>query len=169
MDQITPTAAMSHQEMMDLFDSVNHAMRNQCLSNPGIAIGTGSAAEVKITNTTVFTSAGEFKSKTTAEVAFTATTHDIAADADAVQEAMYLVMLAADGTPSLVMGDIASGAGNAKLPERPATGTPIGAVRVAVAAGATPFDASTDLLSAGHITDTYYSFGYLAPRFDAEL
>jgi hypothetical protein len=169
MDQIATTAAMSQQEMMDLFDSINHAMRNQCLSDPGIVIGTGSAAKVKITNTVVFTSGGEFKSKATAEVAFTATTHDIPADANDPQEAMYLVMLASDGTPSLVMGDIATGSGEAKLPERPATGTPIGAVRVEVAAGATDFDASTDLLSAAHITDTYYSFGYLAPRFDAEL
>ncbi len=167
MNKTATSKALSNQELMDQFDSLNTAMRNQCLSNPGIVIGTGSAAMVKIGSTTVFTSGGEFKSKTTAEVAFTATTHDIAAHATLVQEAMYMVMLAADGTPSLVMGAIASGSGAAVLPERPATGTPIGAVRVAVAAGATPFDASTDLLSAGHITDTYYNFGYVAPRFDA--
>ena len=157
----------NHQEMMTFMDLIDTALKNQCLSNPGIAIGSGSAAKVLIGNTTVFTSDGIFKSKTTAEVAFTATTHDIAPNASSVQEAMYLVMLAADGTPSLVMGTIATGSGAAKLPERPATGTPIGAVRVAVAAGATLFDASTDLLSAAHITDTYYSYGYLAPRFDA--
>jgi hypothetical protein len=169
MDKVSPSAAGSNQNLMNQFDAINHALRNQCLSNPGVVIGTGSAAMVKVTNTTVYTSGGEFKSKATAEVAFTATTHDIPAHATLVQEAMYLVMVAADGTLSLVMGAIASGSGAAVLPERPATGTPIGAVRVAVAAGATPFDASTDLLSAAHITDTFYSFGFLAPRFDAAL
>ncbi len=167
MQKLSPSKAASNQQIMDMFDSMNTAVANQCLSAPGVVIGTGSAAKVKITNTVVFTSGGIFKSKTTAEVAFTATTHDIAADADHVKEAMYMLMLAADGTPSLVMGAIATGSGAAVLPERPATGTPIGAVRVAVAAGATPFDASTDLLSAGHITDTYYDFGFVAPRFDA--
>jgi len=108
-----------------------------------------------------------FASKTTAAIAFTATTHDIPANASTVQEAMYLVMLAANGTPSLVMGTISTGAGTALLPERPATGTPIGAVRVAVAAGATSFDATTDELDEAHITDTYYNYGYVAPRFDA--
>jgi len=169
MNQLQAGLVGSHQAMMDYYDRFDTYLKNQCLSDPGIVIGSGSAAKVKITNTTVFLSGGEFKSKATAEVAFTATTHDIAAHATLVQEAMYLVMLAADGTPSLVMGAIASGSGNAKLPERPATGTPIGAVRVAVAAGATIFDASTDLLSAAHITDTFYSYGYLAPRFDAAV
>jgi hypothetical protein len=157
------------QSLADHLDSVNTALKFQCLSNPGVAIGSPSAAMVKIANTTVFTSNGEFKSKTTAEVPFTATTHDIPASASAVQEACYLLCLAADGTPSLVMGAIASGSGAAKWPDRPSNLTPIGGVRVAVAAGATSFDASTDNLSAGHITDTYYSFGYFAPRFDAAI
>lgn len=145
---IRPEYALNHQGLMDSFDY-------RCLSAPGLAIGTGSAAAVKIANTTTFLNAGIFKSKATAEVAFTATTHDIPANAASVQEAVYLVCLAADGTPSLTMGTIATGAGNAAIPARPANLTQIGYVRIAIAAGATPFDASTDLLSAGHITDTY--------------
>jgi hypothetical protein len=157
------------QALADHFDLINTALKYQCLSNPGVVIGSTSAATVKITNTTVFTSNGEFKSKTTAEVPFTATTHDIAADADTVQEACYLLCLAGDGTASLVMGAIASGSGAAKWPDRPSNLTPIGGVRVAVAAGATNFDATSDNLSAGHITDTFYSFGYFGPRFDAAI
>lgn len=153
---------------MDYFDRLNVAQRYRALGTPGLAIGSVSAAKVLIGNTTPYLHDGVFKSKTTAEVAFTATTHDIAADASSVQEAVYVVLLAADGTPSLKMGAIATGSGNAKLPELTAAdGTPIGYVRVAVAAGATPFDASTDLLSAGHITDTYVNLGFVAPRFDA--
>jgi hypothetical protein len=162
-----PKYAGFDQNKMDQMDFVRRVLLNMPLSAPGLAIGTGSAAKVKIVNTTTFLSDGVFKSKAAnAEVAFTATTMDIAANASTVQEACYLVMLAADGTPSLVMGAIASGAGNALLPELPDTGTCIGYVRIAIAAGATPFDASTDLLSAGHITDTYYD-AMVMPKFSA--
>jgi len=147
-------------------DMENTAEANRCMTAPGLCIGSSSAAKVKIANTTTFLCGGIFKSKTSAEIAFTATTHDIPCSATLVQEAMYLLMLAADGTPSLVMGAIVAGSGNALLPERPATGTPIGAVRIAVAAGSTKFTAGSDLLSAGHLTVTYYDIGYIAPRFD---
>lgn len=142
-------------------------LRNLVLSAAGLAIGTTSAAAVKISNTVTYLIDGVFKSKTTAEVAFTATTHDIAADAAAVQEAVYLVTLAADGTPTLTMGTIASGAGNAALPDAPTDEAVIGHVRVAVAAGATDFDAGTDLLSAAHLTVTYTDTGLLTSAAEA--
>lgn len=154
---------------MDHMDFVNTCMRNQCLSAAGLAIGTVSNVKVKIVNTVTYLSGGIFKSKASAEVAFTDTTHDIAADASNVKEAMYLLTLDAAGAATLTMGAIATGSGNAKLPERPSSGTPIGAVRVAVAAGATMFDANTNALNAAHLTVTYYDYGYLAPRFDAAL
>lgn len=169
MDALKPSKAGSLQERMDHFDSINTSLRNKCLTSAGLAIGTVANTSVKIVNTVTYLSDGEFRSKAPAEKAFTANTHDIPANASSVQEAMYLMTLASDGTPTLTMGTIATGSGNAKLPERPATGTPIGAVRVAVAAGATPFDATTDALSAGHLTVTYYNYGYLAPRFDSAL
>jgi len=159
--------AGSLQEQMNLFDAIHTNLRNLCLSPAGLAIGTADKKKVLIANTVVFLSGGIFKSKSTAEVVFTATTHDIPANASTVQEAMYLMTLAADGTPTLTMGAISSGAGTALLPERPATGTPIGAVRVAIAAGSTIFDATTDELDEAHITDTYYDFGYVGARFDA--
>jgi hypothetical protein len=157
------------QSLADHFDLINTALRYQCLSSPGVVIGTTSAAAVRINATTAYLFAGEFRSRTAVEVAFTATTHDIAASASSVQEACYLLCLDSAGTGSLVMGDVASGSGNAKWPDHPGNLTPVGGVRVAVAAGATSFDASTDLLSAGHITDTFYSFGYFGPRFDSAI
>lgn len=159
--------ADNHQAMMTFFDLLHTANSNRAFTSGGLAIGSSSKAKVKIVNTVTYLSSGIFKSKTTAEVAFTATTHDITNSTTSVQEAVYLMTLAADGTPTLTMGAIATGAGNAKFPERPATGTPIGAVRIAIAAGATPFDASTDELDAAHVTDTYYDLGYFAPRFDS--
>ena len=167
MNVLQKVEGLSTQPLMDLLDEFNTQIRNIALADPGLCIGSSAAAKVKIGNTVKFLSAGVFKSKSTAEVAFTATTHDIPADADTIQEACYLVTLAADGTPTLTMGAIASGSGDALLPERPATGTPIGYVRIAVAAGSTDFDASSDNLSDGHLTDTYVNLGFLGARFDA--
>jgi hypothetical protein len=157
---------LEHQNIMDIFDAFHTSSRYRALTAPGLAIGSGSAAKVKIVNTVTFLSAGVFKSKTTAEVAFTAVTHDIPVSASLVQEAVYMVCLDGSGTPTLTMGDIASGAAAALIPEVPAGLTPIGHVRIAVAAGATKFTASTDLLSAGHLSVTYTDLGYVAPRFD---
>ncbi|HYD82731.1 MAG TPA: hypothetical protein VEA63_01740, partial [Opitutus sp.] len=88
--------------------------------------------------------------------AFTATTHDIAANASTVQERVYLYSLNAAGDVTVTPGVVATGAGNAAFPATPAGQTPFGALRLAVAAGATPFDATTDELDEAHLTDTYY-------------
>lgn len=127
------------------------------LASAGIVIGTSSAAQVKWGNSIVACVNGKIVTVTTNEVAFTATTHDIPANANSVQEAVYLVEVDAAGTVTLKMGTIATGSGQATWPEASTDKACVGAVRVAVAAGSTPFDASTDLLSASHITDTYYN------------
>jgi hypothetical protein len=167
MQVLSTTKAMNQKELMDLFDSLNTYEKNRCLSAAGLAIGTSSASKVLIANTVNYLSDGVFKSKTTAEVPFTATTHDIPANASSVQEAVYLITLDASGNPTVTMGTIATGAGEALLPERPSTGTPIGYVRVAVDAGSTDFDASSDDLDDSHLTVAYTDVGYYAPRFDA--
>lgn len=166
MRQLNPSAALNNANLIDFLEDFRVRLMNQALSSAGLAIGSSSKTKVKIANTVAYLSNGVFKSKTTAEVAFTATTHDIAANADAVQEAVYLLCLAADGTPSLTMGEIASGAGNAEVPETPSGKTPIGYLRLAVAAGATPFDASTDELDAAHLTDTYVNLGFFNNSFE---
>jgi hypothetical protein len=142
------------------------ALRDRCLTAAGLTIGSSSAAKVKIANTVTYILDSVFCSKTTAEVAFTATTHDIEADASSVQERCYLVSLASDGTPTLTAGDVATGAGNAVVPLTPAGTTAIGFLRLAVAAGSTNFDASTDLLSAGHLTDSYVDLSVNARDYE---
>ena len=134
---------------------------NVCLSAAGLVIGSGDASKIKITNTVVFLNKGVFKSKATAETVFTATTHDITAVAGSVQEAVYLVSLQADGTVIITKGTTATGAGNAVIPDTPAGETAIGYLRLAVAAGSTDFDATSDDLSAGHLTDTYVDLSSL--------
>lgn len=133
-----------------------------CLSSAGLAISSSKKA-INIANTVTFLNAGIFKSKTTADVAFTATTHDIAANAETVQEACYLVQLAGDGTPSIIKGTTSTGAGTATVPATSTLNTPIGYARVAVAAGSTKFDATSDDLDAGHLTVTYVNLAFNLP------
>ena len=132
-----------------------------------MTIGSGSAAKIKIANTVTYSLNGIIYTKTTAEVAFTATTHDITADASAIQERCYLMSLQADGTATITAGTVASGSGNATVPATPANETPIGYLRLAVAAGSTDFDASTDLLSAAHLTDTYVDLSVNAVDYES--
>jgi len=167
MEALAKTKSLSHQQLMDVFDELNTNLKYRALADPGIVIGTGSAAKVKMGNSPAYLNNGVFYTGTGAEVAFTATTHDIPADADSVQEACYLVCIDASDALTLHMGVIASTDGGALLPAIPTGLTPLGYARIQVAAGATDFDASSDLLSAGHLTDTFYNIGFLSPRFDA--
>lgn len=156
------------QEAMDQEDYLMDRIRNMVLSSPGLQIGTTSKKAVRINATTVYLKDGIFKSKAAAEIAFTATTHDIAANASSVQECIYLLTINAAGTVTITKGDVATGSGNAKIPELPAqTDCVLGYVRIAVAAGSTIFDATSDDLDAAHLTVTYYSTGFLGARFDA--
>jgi hypothetical protein len=157
----------AHQAFMDMFDELNTNLKYRCLTDPGVVIGSGSAAKVKLGGTPTYLNNGIFYAASSAEVAFTATTHDIPADADSIQEACYLLCIDASDALTLHMGAISSTDGGALLPEIPAGLTPLGYLRLQVAAGATDFNASTDLLSAGHLTDTFVDLGFLSPRFDA--
>lgn len=130
-------------------------LRNGATTSPGLAIGTGSKAKVKVVNTVTFFAAGVLKTRTSVEIAFTPTTHDIAPDAVLVKEAVYAVTVDASLVGHLTMGAIASGAAAAVPPAGPAGEALLGYVRVAVAAGATLFDASSDNLDAAHLAVTY--------------
>jgi hypothetical protein len=136
---------------------------NMSLYKAVLAIGSGSAAKVLITTgaTGVYMIEGkQYVSPASQEVAFTATTDDIAPDADTAQEKTYLVMIDSAGTGSILGGDQAD-IGESLAPEPPATKCVLGKVVLSIAAGTTKFDASTDLLSASHITDTYTDLGFL--------
>ena len=148
-----PGAGVSNKDLIGLLKTLTC----RGLSSAGVVIGTVSAAAVKWGSSIVASVNGKIVTVTASEVAFTATTHDIAAHATLVREAVYLVLTDASGTVTLFKGTESSGAGTAAWPEAPTDKACVGAVRVAVAAGAVSFDASTDLLSAAHITDTFYN------------
>jgi hypothetical protein len=120
---------------------------------PGLAIGTVDAAEIKITNAFTVLCNGYPVTVAAQEVAFTATTHDIA-DPDAnPREAYYLLCTDTQGNVSINKGaDSAEDA--AVAADIPAGETCFGRVKIQHD-GTAIFDATTDLLSAAHLTVTY--------------
>lgn len=124
------------------------------LTAPTLAIGTSSAAAIKITNATTHVVGGAVVEHASVEVAFTATTHDITADASAAQEAYYLISTI-DGIDHVITKGTTAAEGAASPPAIPSNAIPIGLVKIVVAAGAVDFDATTDLLSESHLTVTY--------------
>lgn len=166
MQQNNPNAALANQGLMNQMDALDTAQKYRALSSAGLAIGTTANTAVRITNAVTYLLGGVFASKTPAEVAFTPGTHDIAPSASSVQERVYLVNLDGAGNPTIAAGVVASGAGNALLPERQTNLTPIGTVRIAVAAGNAGFTGGTTALNAGQLTVTYNSVGAYGSRFD---
>lgn len=165
--QFIPDATLKDRGLLKV---VNKALKNAVLSDAGLRIKGGSASPLaQNENAVVFLIDGVYKSKAQADIAFTATTHDIAADAGAVQEAVYAVSLQGDGTITVTMGEIASGAGNAVAPQAPEGEALVGYIRVAVDAGATDFDASSDDLDASHLTVTFEdrAFASVEPEVEA--
>jgi hypothetical protein len=128
---------------------------NVCMSAAGLTIGSGDKKKVKIANTVAFISAGVPALKTTAEVAFTASTHNITAHASVNQVRWYLLSLVAAGTATLTAG-VQGASAVATIPATPAGGTPIGLIKLTNAAGVTIFDANVDELDEAHITDEYF-------------
>lgn len=160
MLQLDPQKAGWEQPIMDSTDRARIDVMNMALTSAGLAVGTGATTSVKVVNTVTYLCAGLFCSKTTAEVAFTVTTHNIPANANSIQEQVYAILVNAAGTLTIVAGGIATGSGQAPLPENPADGlTVLGYVRIAVNAGTpgagTNFVAATTSLSDARLTVTY--------------
>lgn len=165
---------------MTYFDLFNTAMRNVVYhaNTTGLVIGTSANTSVKLSNTIGYTSKGVYKSKTTAEVAFTTTTDDIPANAASVQEATWFVLVNAAGTLSMLRGAIATGAGNSLVPERSAVADGlaiVGTVTIAIAAGApgsgTNFVANTTPLNDARLVGSVATYVNISspvtPRFDS--
>lgn len=155
--------ALNHRSLMNLFNEIVTALKNACYTAAGLAIGDATKKTISVNADLEYMVDGVLYNFTRTddsgpvpeEVAFTATTHDIAANASSVQEACYLVTVDDAGTFAIVMGDIATGAGNALVPATPEGVAAVGYARIAVDAGSTIFNATTDDLDASHLTVTY--------------
>ena len=131
----------------DLVDLVQNDGEARLISSPNLAIGSTSAAKVKH-DAFSFILDGAITEVATSEVAFTATTHDIVDG----KEAIYVLSVdPSDSSLALTMGTAV--ASDAVAPDTPAGELKLGEVKVATS-GAN-FDATTTLLSAATVTDTY--------------
>lgn len=119
---------------------------------PNAAIGTVSAAEIAIDAFTVVVK-GVPVSVSAQEVAFTATTHDIADPDTNPREANFLLCINGAGTPVLAKG--ADAAAAAAVDPNVPTGT-VAVARINIQHdGSAIFNATTDDLDAAHLTATF--------------
>lgn len=154
----SPKNATANAEYQADFDTLAAALntlqdrlQNMVYTAPGLAIGSAAKAKILIANTINYSVDGLMYTKATAEVAFTATTHDLADG----YEAYYYLTINAAGTVTVTMGTEALSTVGATLDWSEAgAGTIIGAVHIATSGAA--FDAGTTELDAATVTDTYY-------------
>lgn len=143
---------MYNKNLKGLLNEIaNRSEAGFLLSNPNLAIGTNSAAKVKHDAFTVVKD-GVFTTIAGGEVAFTATTHDIADG----YEAIFLVYL--DGTTVKLLKGTAVEIADpsvAVCPDTPAGMLKLGEVKVSTDGAL--FDAGTTFLSATEVTDVYTS------------
>lgn len=137
-----------HEILEDINDVVVDDGGYRLLSNPTLAIGTSSKAKVKHSDI-VYSKDGVIATVAGGEVAFTATTHDIADHS----EAIYLIYL--DGsTVKISKGtSVLTATGGAVCPTTPAGKLKLGEVKIATEGGI--FDATSTDLDAVTVTDTY--------------
>lgn len=136
-----------------LLSPVDNALACQCLNAPGLAIGTGSKKKIKITNDIGCIINGKIVPIAAQEVAFTATTHDIA---DGYINT-YVLTADVTGTVTIRMGDpvlIAATATAITLPPIPDGSAILGVVTIST--NGAIFDATTTDLDAVTVTDLYY-------------
>lgn len=141
------------KNLLDLFEDMeaqlNVVNNARVLSNPTLVIGTSSAAKVKH-STFLVVRDGIWSSITGGEVAFTATTHDVASGNECVFN-IYLV----DTTVTILKGTETLIGGGAVCPATPEGGLKVGEVKIE--SHNALFDATTTLLSATTVVDTYTS------------
>lgn len=151
--EFVPNASLPHKGKL-LVREATSPRQDLMLNSPGLQIGTSSAAAVRIGNITTQVVGGAVVEHAAVEQAFTATTHDITANASLIQEAYYLVSTV-DGVDHVITKGTTAGEGLAVPPAIPANAIPLGLVLIQVAAGATDFDATSDDLDAAHLTTTF--------------
>jgi hypothetical protein len=124
------------EEFNNLARQVSYMMPGVLLSKPGLRQGTTSAVKIAVEDFT-FACRGLVQSKSSAEVAFTDTTHDIAAS----KEAWYTVSIASGGTVTITKGADQT-IGTVLLAIAPDNEVVVG--YIGVVTGVTGFNANTD-------------------------
>lgn len=130
---------------------VNTVTGDALFSDPGLAIGTDKTKVLH--DALLYQVDGVRHYIATGEVAFTATTHDIADPDTDPREAIYVLSAGHSETVTITKGDDAAD-GEAVAPATPADHVKFGEVLIQHN-GSAIFNASTDELDAAHLTVTY--------------
>lgn len=135
---ITQGVNLSSADERNALTKLQANVCDMVLSSAGLAIGSSSKAKVKIVNTIYFVIDGVLYSKTTAEIAFTATTHDVAN----AKFAIFVLSIDAAGTVTISKSADAATLAACVFPAVPAANVVIGFV-IVNPTGTGAFDAST--------------------------
>jgi hypothetical protein len=135
---ITQGVTTSSEDIRNALEKLQINAVDSVLSSAALAIGSSSKAKVKIVNTFYYIIDGVLYSKTSAEVAFTATSHDVAADKFAV----FVLSIDAAGTVTMTKSADADSLAEIVLPAVPADEVVVGMV-IINPTGTGNFDAST--------------------------
>ncbi len=151
--------ATSSQDLRDALTTLQVNAVDMLLNTGGLAIGTGSKAKILIANTIYAMIDGVLAKKTTAEIAFTATTHDVAN----AKFAVFLLSMNVSGTVTLTKSADAATLAAVVFPTVPSGEVALGFV-IINPTGTGIFDASSTALDDGTVVpnavyvNTPYSF-----------
>lgn len=135
---ITTGVTLSSQDIRDSLTKLQINAVDLVLSSAALAIGTSSKAKVKIVNTFYYMIDGILYSKTSAEIAFTATTHDVANG----KYAVFVLSIDSAGTVTMTKSADAASLDAVVFPTIPDDEVVIGFV-IIHPSGTGAFDAST--------------------------
>jgi hypothetical protein len=135
---ITTGVTLSSADVRSALTELQTNAVDLVLSSAALAIGSSSKAKVKIVNTFYYMIDGVMYSKTTAEIAFTATTHDVANG----KYAVFVLSVDSAGTVTITKSADAASLATVVFPTVPASEVVIGFV-IINPTGTGAFDAST--------------------------
>jgi len=136
----------NNENLRKPLSELQSAVVDMAMTDAGLTIGTSANTAVKIANSVYAFCNGIMTLKTTAEVAFTATTHDVTADAFRI----FVLSLASDGTVTITAGTEGASLALATLPVVPSNEAILGFV-IINPTGTGDFDAGTTALDDGTV------------------
>lgn len=149
---ISTVHGLSRKNLRNVLTQVQTHLCDMALNSPGLVIGSSAAAKVKIANTVYSMIDGVLYKKTTAEVAFTATTHDVTN----AKFRIFLLSLQSGGTVTITAGTEGATLAAATLPTLPSGEVALGYV-IINPTGTGNFDAtSTSLGDATVVPNAVY-------------
>jgi hypothetical protein len=139
-------------------NAFTYGLQSINLSYAGAVAGTSDTKKTKSSNTVTYAINGVMYQKSAFEQAFTATSDDIT-NASGGNKRRWIVSLDSSGNSTKTRGEVVSGSETASFPATPQGNCAVYGLEIEVGED-TPFDATTDAMSDGHLSVTYYNLIY---------